>query len=343
MLLLASALTACSTQSERGSTGTESQAPAAQAPTPAPEPAPAPQPEYVPEAEGVQYSDAPLPPAEPARVEQPVEEFPITRYELPAEEEEMQDLGPLDIEEDTATYAEEATPERDLGVSEPTEATEEEHVVEDLGPTEQEEATAAYDEEPTPERDLGVSEPTEEAEEAHVVEDLGPIEQGGETLSFAEEQTPRRDSGVSEPRQFADEPVAQAQPPKPVSVSFEAEADPLFNFDRANIRSDQRDKLDDLVSQLNGASYGDISVTGHADRIGTEQYNQKLSERRANAVKAYLVRKGVPASRISVNAMGESQPATTDEDCRGQRGRALIACYEPDRRVEVSVNGQKEQ
>jgi OOP family OmpA-OmpF porin len=128
-----------------------------------------------------------------------------------------------------------------------------------------------------------------------------------------------------------------------LTLDFEAEADPLFNFDRANIRSDQRNKLDELVAELKGASYDSISVTGHADRIGSDRYNEQLSRRRADAVKAYLVRKGVPASKIEVSAMGESQPVTTEADCNGQRGRALISCYQPDRRVEVSVSGEKKQ
>ncbi|HWQ40152.1 MAG TPA: OmpA family protein [Burkholderiales bacterium] len=290
MLLIASALAACSTQSERGSTGTESQAPAA---------APTPQPEYVPEREPVQYSDAPLPVTPAPQARQPVEEFPVTRYELPPEEE--------------------ARPEPDLAAAEPAEE-----------PEEEEEELLAEEDEPEEEPEVALVEPEAQQLVAEPV---------------AAAPTPAPEPAVTQPR-VAEEPVAQAQAPaakppaiQPVIVSFEAE--PLFSFDKFNIRPDQRAKLDDLVAQLNGTEYESVSVTGHADRIGTDQYNRRLSERRANSVKAYLVRKGVPAAKIITAAMGESQPVTSNEDCKGKRGRALIACYQPDRRVEVTVTGKK--
>jgi len=124
----------------------------------------------------------------------------------------------------------------------------------------------------------------------------------------------------------------------PVRVSFEAE--PLFSFDKSGVRSDQRSKLDEFVASLKGTQYDSISVIGYADRIGTEEYNQKLSERRANAVKAYLVRQGVPAGKINAQGRGESEPVTGDT-CSGQRGKVLIACLEPDRRADVSVTATK--
>jgi OOP family OmpA-OmpF porin len=123
-----------------------------------------------------------------------------------------------------------------------------------------------------------------------------------------------------------------------MSVSFEAE--PLFSFDKATLRADQRKALDEFLASLDGVTYDEISAVGHADRLGPEAYNQRLSERRANAVKAYLVSKGVAADKISVEARGESEPVTGDS-CNGSRGKALIACLQPDRRVDVSVNGSK--
>lgn len=332
MLLLASALTACSTQSERGSTGTESQA-AAPAPPP---PAPAPEPEYVPQREPVQYSDAPLPETPPAPTA--VEEFPITRYELPPEPEApvVTEAEPLEeeddefLEEEPIAEEEMLDEEEEVAVEEPTE----ELVAE--APEEEEEfleEEAVAEEELEEEEEMVAAAPEPQVEEQErVVEDLGPIGDTGQTLSYAEETTTQRGTGASAPQEFPDEPTT-------VTVTFEA--DPLFNFDKYNIRTDQRSKLDEFVDQLNGTSYSNVSVVGHADRIGTDAYNQKLSERRANSVKAYLVRKGIPASKITIEFYGESQPVTSEADCQGRRGRELISCYQPDRRVEVNVTGEK--
>ncbi len=131
-------------------------------------------------------------------------------------------------------------------------------------------------------------------------------------------------------------PVAKAK--APVRVSFEAE--PLFSFDKSVVRSDQRGKLDEFVASLKGTKYDSIEVIGHADRIGSVEYNLKLSQRRANAVKTYLVRQGIPAGKINAEGRGKSEPVTGNT-CNGQRGKALIACLEPDRRVDVSVTATK--
>jgi outer membrane protein OmpA-like peptidoglycan-associated protein len=372
MLLLASALTACSTQSERGSTGTESQA-AAPAPPP---PAPAPEPEYVPQREPVQYSEAPLPETPPPPT--PVEEFPITQYELPPEEPEapvVAEAEPVEeedefLEEEPIAEEEMLDEEEEVAAEEPAEELvaeavpeeedeflEEEPVAEEEMLDEEEEevaleepapevvAEAPEEEEEFPEEEVVAEEEPEEEEEMvaaapepqveeeeHVVEDLGPLGDTGQTLSYAEEKTAQRGTGASAPQEFPDEPTT-------VTVTFEA--DPLFNFDKYNIRSDQRSKLDELVDQLNGATYSNVSVAGHADRIGTDAYNLKLSERRANSVKAYLVRKGIPASKITIEFYGEGQPITSEADCQGKRGKDLISCYQPDRRVEVNVTGEK--
>ena len=180
-----------------------------------------------------------------------------------------------------------------------------------------------------------VDEPTEVADEPEEeVGDLGTQPDDSGTMQYPEQDLAAKDSVVGEPTQYADEPVAKA----PVRVSFEAE--PLFSFDKSGVRSDQRSKLDEFVAGLKGTQYDSISVIGYADRIGTEEYNQKLSERRANAAKNYLVREGIPAGKISAEGRGESGPVTGDT-CGGQRGKALIACLEPDRRADVSVTATK--
>jgi OOP family OmpA-OmpF porin len=99
--------------------------------------------------------------------------------------------------------------------------------------------------------------------------------------------------------------------------------------------------LDEFISGLSGAKYNSISVVGHADRIGKEAYNQKLSERRAEAVKAYLILNGVPSDKIRTEGRGESDPVTGDT-CKRVRGKALISCLQPDRRVDVSVSATKQ-
>ncbi len=166
------------------------------------------------------------------------------------------------------------------------------------------------------------------------VGDLGTQPDESGTMQYPEQDLAAKDSVVGEPTQYADEPVAKA----PVRVSFETE--PLFSFDKSGVRSDQRSKLDEFVASLKGTQYDSISVIGYADRIGTEEYNQKLSERRANAAKNYLVHEGIPAGKINAEGRGESGPVTGDT-CSGQRGKALIACLEPDRRADVSVTATK--
>lgn len=97
--------------------------------------------------------------------------------------------------------------------------------------------------------------------------------------------------------------------------------------------------LDDLVRQLKSASYDVVLVTGHTDRLGSVHYNQKLSLRRAAAVKDYLLHQDIAAARIHATGMGESRPVTQAGDCKGATGSKLIACLQPDRRVDVEMQG----
>ena len=82
--------------------------------------------------------------------------------------------------------------------------------------------------------------------------------------------------------------------------------------------------------------------TGNTDGFGTAAYNQKLSERRAHAVRAYLVSRGIPANRINATGKGETQPVTNAGECPRRRSAKAIACLQPDRRVEVEVHGTKD-
>jgi OOP family OmpA-OmpF porin len=145
-------------------------------------------------------------------------------------------------------------------------------------------------------------------------------------------------------------PVAPvAGPEKPaVKVTFKAET--LFDFDKAVVRPEGKKELDDKVvaSMKAHPEVELLLVTGHTDRIGTTQYNQKLSERRAAAVKAYLVDQGIAADRVKTVGKGESEPnpdADTKTKCRNMPSKKLIECLQPDRRVtvepEIQVPTQK--
>ncbi|MCB1949429.1 OmpA family protein [Nitrosomonas sp.] len=142
------------------------------------------------------------------------------------------------------------------------------------------------------------------------------------------------------------EKVAEAEPeapaPAPVTppekLTFSADA--LFDFDSAVLKPNGKVALDEFARGLEGINYDVIVAVGHADRIGNPDYNQRLSVRRAESVKAYLVSKGIPDSRIFTDGKGETQPVT-GSTCDGKGGAALKECLRPDRRVEVEVAGSR--
>jgi OmpA-OmpF porin, OOP family len=139
------------------------------------------------------------------------------------------------------------------------------------------------------------------------------------------------------------EPSPPPPPPKVVIQSVELAADALFPFDEAELQPDGKSALNDFARQLSDVRVDAVLVAGHADRIGQPDYNQKLSERRANAVKEYLASAvNIPADRINVEPKGATEPVTRREDCRGLGGEEAIACLAPDRRVTVEVTGTKE-
>ena len=127
----------------------------------------------------------------------------------------------------------------------------------------------------------------------------------------------------------APEPVA---PPAPRFEKYTLSATELFGFDSANLRMPQP-KLDEIANVLNkNRDINNVVITGYADRIGSPKYNQKLSERRAVAVKNYLVGKGIEANRLTAEGKGEANPVVV---CTDKKRPALIKCLEPNRRVEV--------
>ena len=121
-------------------------------------------------------------------------------------------------------------------------------------------------------------------------------------------------------------------PPKPVVEKVTLKGDTLFDFDKSVVKPEGKKVLDGLVAQANALNLEVIIAVGHADATGPDAYNQKLSERRAAAVKAYLVSKGVPANRVYTEGKGEKSPVA---DNKTKEGRAK------NRRVEVEVVGTR--
>ena len=139
-----------------------------------------------------------------------------------------------------------------------------------------------------------------------------------------------------QPQAPADGDVAsQPDTPTPPQMGEPVAASVMFDFDRSVLRSGETPKLDDLTAKLKGRAFDGVSVVGHADQIGTDAYNLRLSGERAEAVRAYLVGKGVGAGSIRTEARGERE-AVTGEACKNQ-GRKRIDCLQPDRRVEVTL------
>jgi len=143
-----------------------------------------------------------------------------------------------------------------------------------------------------------------------------------------------------EPPKPAPRPAAPP-PPAPKAEKVTTASTVNFDFDRYAIRPDAMSKLDDLVGKLRNVNLEVIIAVGHADRIGSDAYNMKLSVRRADSVKAYLVSKGIAASRIYTEGKGERQPV---KECKGSgKTKELIACLEPNRRVESEAVGSAQQ
>jgi OOP family OmpA-OmpF porin len=132
-------------------------------------------------------------------------------------------------------------------------------------------------------------------------------------------------------------PAAAASPapaPTPVAASSKVTyaADAFFDFNKSVIKPEAKAKLDDLVDKIKAINLEVIIAVGHTDAVGSDEYNQKLSMRRSNAVKAYLINKGVDKTRIYTEGKGEKQPVA---DNSTKEGRAK------NRRVEIEVVGAR--
>ena len=144
------------------------------------------------------------------------------------------------------------------------------------------------------------------------------------------------------PRQiYRERSYAQIEPPRPAAPAapatprlerFTLAATELFEFDKAVLRKPQP-KLDEIAAVLQrNPQIGKVRITGYTDRLGSEAYNLKLSQRRADAVKGYFIGKGVAAERLAAVGRGEADPVV---QCRDRNQAALIKCLEPNRRVVV--------
>ena len=130
----------------------------------------------------------------------------------------------------------------------------------------------------------------------------------------------------------AAEPMAPAAAAAPTSEKVSFSADAFFDFDKAVLKPEGKAKLTDLVAKLQGTDIEVIVATGHTDWTGSDAYNMKLSMRRAQAVKAFLVSKGIPAARVFTEGKGERQPIA---DNHTREGRAK------NRRVDIEVVGKQ--
>ena len=129
----------------------------------------------------------------------------------------------------------------------------------------------------------------------------------------------------------AAEPVSEAKPVV-AAEKITLQADAYFDFDKSTLKAEGKAKLDDLVGKVKGINLEVIIAVGHTDSVGTDAYNQKLSVSRSEAVKAYLVSKGIEKSRVYTEGKGEKQPVADNKTGEGRS---------KNRRVEIEVVGTR--
>ena len=188
------------------------------------------------------------------------------------------------------------------------------------------------------EADVGTVGATSSTTVSNTVLNLGAIFRFGAPAAVATPAAEPAPTPVEQPAaEPAPMPVEQpaAEPCNPKTETIEIQSEALFDFDKAVIKSQSNEVLDKIATEIK--SHGDIEfilVTGHTDRIGSDAYNQKLSERRANAVKKYLADHGIDGARIKSAGRGESEPVV---ECKDKNRKALIECLAPNRRVIVDA------
>jgi len=126
--------------------------------------------------------------------------------------------------------------------------------------------------------------------------------------------------------------AAPAAKPKPVAEKITFAADVLFDFDKATLKPEGKAKLDELAGKVKDINLEVVIAIGHTDSIGSDAYNQKLSVRRAESVKSYLVSKGIEPNRVYTEGKGEKQPVASNKTKEGRQ---------KNRRVEIEVIGTR--
>ena len=144
----------------------------------------------------------------------------------------------------------------------------------------------------------------------------------------------------------APKPAVVVPAPVRTTKNFNLKSDFLFDFNKATLKPAGKDALDALYTEVQtmNPTDGVAAVVGFTDRIGSDKYNQALSEKRANAVRDYLISKGAPADKVNAEGRCEANPVTGDT-CKAGKGAkaraALIECLSPDRRVEIAISGSQ--
>jgi OOP family OmpA-OmpF porin len=123
------------------------------------------------------------------------------------------------------------------------------------------------------------------------------------------------------------------------TVGFDANV--LFDSNKSNLRAAGRDSLDSFVGKIRGLEGQSVMAIGYADRMGTADSNQVLSQERVDTVKAYLVSQGVAAYRVDTKARGERQPTTWATECKDANNAKNVACMQPDRHVFIEISGSR--
>lgn len=173
---------------------------------------------------------------------------------------------------------------------------------------------------------------------------IGGIFRFGAPAPVVEEPTPEPAPAPVAAAEPAPEPAPAPAPApvcKPVTETVTVSAEKLFGFDKANLREEGRKVLDETAAKIKAnAEITAVVITGHTDRIGSDAYNQKLSERRAKQVADYLIAQGVDSAIITAEGKGKSEPVV---QCEGKKvTKSLISCLQPNRRVEIRAEGTKQ-
>lgn len=171
------------------------------------------------------------------------------------------------------------------------------------------------------------SQATRECDPALVAQAAPPAQEPADTAGAPSDQTP----AVEETPAVRTE----AEPPPAQPVRVYVGADAFFAFNEAELQPQAKRALDRIAGRASAADAASIRIVGYADRLGSEDYNYSLSQRRAEAVHRYLLEQGVPPSAVSVEARGENDPTVA---CEGRQGEELIACLQPNRRTEIVLS-----